>query len=51
MTGGEPHATPTRTQPPATPGYRSRLARDEDAEMSPEQERIEIPAFLRRQAN
>ncbi|MBD3764878.1 MAG: cell division protein FtsZ, partial [Rhodobacterales bacterium] len=33
-----------RTQPPVT-GY------DEDPDMTADQERIEIPAFLRRQAN
>ena len=34
-----------RQQPRVTPHY------DDEAEMTPEQERIEIPAFLRRQAN
>jgi cell division protein FtsZ len=49
MAGGG-HAEPTerprpaRQQPPVT-------AYDDDQELSPDQERIEIPAFLRRQAN
>ena len=37
-------AQTTRAQPPVT-GY------DDEQELSPDQERIEIPAFLRRQAN
>ena len=37
-------AQPARRQPPVVGGV-------QDEEMSPEQERIEIPAFLRRQAN
>ena len=49
MAGGqaEPTAdrsTPTRQQPPVT-------SYDDEAEHSADQERIEIPAFLRRQAN
>ncbi|MDJ0628773.1 MAG: cell division protein FtsZ [Rhodobacter sp.] len=48
MTGhgqdGARPAQPARRQPPVT-------AMDDDAEFDPEQERIEIPAFLRRQAN
>jgi cell division protein FtsZ len=35
---------PPRQQPPVT-------SYDDDAEMNPDQDRIEIPAFLRRQAN
>ena len=38
------HAAPARQQPPVT-------AYEEDHDNDPEQERIEIPAFLRRQAN
>ena len=49
MAGGqaEPTAdrsTPTRQQPPVT-------SYDDESEHSADQERIEIPAFLRRQAN
>jgi hypothetical protein len=33
------------------PQVQSSVAADENRERSPEQERIEIPAFLRRQAN
>ena len=49
MAGGhaEPtgdRAKPTRQQPPVT-------TYDEEAELTADQERIEIPAFLRRQAN
>ena len=44
-TGAEPHQ-PSRAQPQVT------ALRDEpEAQTDPEQERIEIPAFLRRQAN
>ena len=39
-----PQAQPARQQPPLT-------AYDDEPEMSADQERIEIPAFLRRQAN
>jgi cell division protein FtsZ len=42
--GGPAQAAAPRSQPPVT-GY------DDDPEMSGDQERIEIPAFLRRQAN
>ena len=46
MTGSAAEAQPKREQPLVTPIY------DEPAaEADPEQERIEIPAFLRRQAN
>lgn len=46
MTGSAADAQPQREQPQVTPIY------DEPAaEADPEQERIEIPAFLRRQAN
>ena len=46
MTGSAAEAQPQREQPLVTPIY------DEPAaEADPEQERIEIPAFLRRQAN
>ncbi len=49
MAGGHAEATPDRTavarqQPPVT-------SYDDEAEHSADQERIEIPAFLRRQAN
>ncbi len=46
MTGqqAEPAAQPTRQQPQVT-------APREEAQVDPDQERIEIPAFLRRQAN
>ena len=50
MAGGHPEpvteqrAAPTRQQPPVT-------SYDDEAEHSADQERIEIPAFLRRQAN
>jgi cell division protein FtsZ len=37
-------AAPTRQQPPVT-------SYDDEAEHTADQERIEIPAFLRRQAN
>ena len=36
---------PLRQHPTSQPVY------DEEAEIDPDQERIEIPAFLRRQAN
>ncbi|MCC5985931.1 MAG: cell division protein FtsZ, partial [Rhodobacteraceae bacterium] len=42
--GGDGAARPARAHPPVS-------AHDEDPGISPEQERIEIPAFLRRQAN
>ena len=41
---GPERAKPTRQQPPVT-------TYDEEAELTADQERIEIPAFLRRQAN
>ena len=49
MAGGHPEgvverAPPARQQPPVT-------SYDDEAELSADQERIEIPAFLRRQAN
>ena len=49
MAGGHPEApversAPARQQPPVT-------SYDDEAELSADQERIEIPAFLRRQAN
>ncbi|MGP3695672.1 cell division protein FtsZ [Rhodobacter sp. NSM] len=40
----EPRAQPSRPQPPVT-------SYDDEPELSADQERIEIPAFLRRQAN
>ncbi|RVV98623.1 cell division protein FtsZ [Mesobaculum littorinae] len=59
MTGhpseGQPEARPAAAggQQPAMrrPQPRAQQAYEEDEELSPEQERIEIPAFLRRQAN
>ena len=42
--GSEPATAAARHQPPVT-------AYDDEQELSPDQERIEIPAFLRRQAN
>ncbi len=56
MTGHGGDAPPARTQPQATrpqPRVSSHQHHEEDAndEPSAEQERIEIPAFLRRQAN
>jgi cell division protein FtsZ len=44
MSGNSEAAAPARQQPPVS-GY------DDDAELSADDERIEIPAFLRRQAN
>ena len=44
MSGNAETAAPARQQPPVS-GY------DEDADLSADDERIEIPAFLRRQAN
>jgi cell division protein FtsZ len=41
---GERAAAPARQQPPVT-------SYDDEQELSADQERIEIPAFLRRQAN
>ncbi|MEN8894901.1 MAG: cell division protein FtsZ [Yoonia sp.] len=46
MTGAAAEAQPTREQPQVTPIHEA-----PEAEVDPEQERIEIPAFLRRQAN
>ncbi|MCO4846533.1 MAG: cell division protein FtsZ [Yoonia sp.] len=46
MTGAAADAQPEREQPQVTPIYEEPIA-----EADPEQERIEIPAFLRRQAN
>ncbi|SLN39953.1 cell division protein FtsZ [Roseisalinus antarcticus] len=46
MTGHAEQPNPQRRQPQV-----SALRQDEEAEADPEQERIEIPAFLRRQAN
>jgi cell division protein FtsZ len=46
MTGAAAEAQPQREQPQVTPIHEEPVA---DAD--PEQERIEIPAFLRRQAN
>ncbi len=57
MTGHaeEGHAQPERRQPPmssqAAPAAHHRPASVDDGIVDPEQERIEIPAFLRRQAN
>ncbi|MFZ7089528.1 cell division protein FtsZ [Primorskyibacter sp. 2E233] len=47
--GGEPPAQPARRQQP--PVQAQRPAPVQDVEPDPEQEKIEIPAFLRRQAN
>ena len=44
MSGNSEPAAPARQQPPVS-GY------DDEAELSADDERIEIPAFLRRQAN
>ncbi|NDR56563.1 cell division protein FtsZ [Aliiruegeria sabulilitoris] len=46
-------AQPSRQQPPQLRQQTTRpsQAYEDDSEMDPEQERIEIPAFLRRQAN
>ena len=44
MSGNAEPAAPARQQPPVS-GY------DDEAELSADDERIEIPAFLRRQAN
>jgi cell division protein FtsZ len=44
MSGNSEPAATARHQPPAS-GY------DDDADMSADDDRIEIPAFLRRQAN
>ena len=46
MTGAAAEAQPQREQPQVTPIHEEPVA-----EADPEQERIEIPAFLRRQAN
>lgn len=46
MTGAAAEAQPQREQPQVTP-----IHEEPAAEADPEQERIEIPAFLRRQAN
>jgi len=46
MTGSAAEAQPQRAQPQVTPIHEEPVA-----EADPEQERIEIPAFLRRQAN
>lgn len=46
MTGTAAPEAPTRQQPPVTP-----IREEPAAEADPDQERIEIPAFLRRQAN
>ncbi len=43
--GGEQTQSSPRQQPPVSSSYR------EDPEIDPEHERVEIPAFLRRQAN
>ena len=46
MTGSAAPEAPARQQPPVTP-----LREEPAADADPDQERIEIPAFLRRQAN
>jgi len=56
MTGGQPAAQPApqpaeRTTPALRQQPRLSTAYDEENAADPEQERIEIPAFLRRQAN
>ena len=48
--GGSDHDTNAAAQR-KQPQVQSSVAADENRERSPEQERIEIPAFLRRQAN
>jgi cell division protein FtsZ len=45
MTGHQPEAAPTSRQQPPVASYR------DTPDADPEQEKIEIPAFLRRQAN
>ena len=47
---GHPHEEERRQQPPVRQQPQMR-AFEEEQELDPEQERIEIPAFLRRQAN
>ncbi|PRY26011.1 cell division protein FtsZ [Aliiruegeria haliotis] len=51
--GETPVQHPSRQQPPQLRQQASRPSQafEDDPEMDPEQERIEIPAFLRRQAN
>ncbi|PWE34051.1 cell division protein FtsZ [Maritimibacter sp. 55A14] len=52
--GGEAQPSPQRSAPPAPMTRRQppvQSSAPEEDEMDPEQERIEIPAFLRRQAN
>jgi cell division protein FtsZ len=53
MTGGPSTAAhpSERAMPSLRPHSRDAVAYDEEAEANPEQERIDIPAFLRRQAN
>jgi cell division protein FtsZ len=51
MTGHAAEGTEQRPAPQPRPAAPQQHAYDDDAEVSAEQERIEIPAFLRRQAN
>jgi len=48
---GQPGETPSQPAAPAARQEPQIRAMDEEADLDPEQERIEIPAFLRRQAN
>ena len=48
---GHPAEQAERAAPPVRQQPRVSTASEEDAEVDPDQERIEIPAFLRRQAN
>ncbi|WGW03300.1 cell division protein FtsZ [Tropicibacter oceani] len=49
--GGEAPAQPVRRQQPPVQSQRPAPAPVQDVDSDPEQEKIEIPAFLRRQAN
>ena len=54
MTGGHPapaQPAPERAQPALRQPTRTAHAYDEDQAPDPDQDRVEIPAFLRRQAN
>jgi cell division protein FtsZ len=46
-----PSSAPARQQPPAVQNHQSAAAPQPREQADPDQERIEIPAFLRRQAN
>ncbi len=51
MSGGEDRSAPARRQQPQVHSQQHARDTEVEAERDPDQERIEVPAFLRRQAN